>query len=172
MVFENEDLCNASTLKLYMPLTADIFSYADCTRLDTQNIRFNTPDLCFYRNRILCALTQYFCTEETMRRHPRCGGARNKLRSLSFTVEHLKGQLWGVAVCQIEEALTPEELTALKDEITSQLSNGWGKNFARLALPTCDGEMFVHLWNADESWFIRTEEELFSLTERILALFV
>ena len=78
-----------------------------------------------------------------------------------FNVERRDGRLWGIAECQISGELSAEELTALKEYISGQVSDGWGEGFEQREIAIRPGsELYVHLWQ-DHSWNIQTEQELF-----------
>lgn len=61
-----------------------------------------------------------------MRWYDKTDGVNGKVRSVVFDVESRNGQLWGVARCQVNGTLFPEEKEILADYISGQASDGWG----------------------------------------------
>ena len=154
------------TMKLYMPLTADLTEYNDWGDLD-DNL-YSSLDghaLTNYADEILAALEKNRMPEEAergiMHWYHEDDSVNAKVRSVVFTAEKRDGQLWGVAVCSVVGELTPEELDTLKDYVSGQASDGWGEGFEQREIRTDDGEMYVHLWSFDD-WSVHTEEERFA----------
>ena len=78
------------------------------------------------------------------------------------TAEVRNRKLWGVAECQVTGELTAAEMTALKQYISGQASDGFGEGFEQREIKIGDCELFAHLWSNNDSWSIKTEQERFS----------
>lgn len=153
-------------LKLYMPLTAELYErngYGDMDDLPTE---LDGRELRSYEGEILKALINNRSPEENNRGimcyYAEEDSINEKVKSVAFTVEERDGRLWGVAECQVVGTLTQEEMSTLTDYISGQASDGWGEGFEQREIRVDDGaEMYVHLWGGN-NWSIMTEEECFA----------
>jgi hypothetical protein len=154
-----------TTLKLYMPLTADLYQYDDYGDLEDDSITLDGRDLRAQEDAIIAALEKNRMPEEAergiMHWYDEADTVNDKVRSVVFKAENRNDQLWGVAECRVAGSLSSEELDTLKEYISGQASDGWGEGFEQRELETDEGEMYVHLWNFGNDWSIQTEEELF-----------
>ena len=154
-----------TTMKLYMPLTADLFEKDDWGDMNNDSTPLYGQDLRCYEDRILAALVKYRSPEETergiMHWYHENDEVNTKVKSVTFTAEERNGQLWGVAECRVVGDLTPQEMEALKDYISGQASDGWGEGFEQREIETDEGGLYVHLWSWD-NWSIKTEQEQFT----------
>ena len=66
----------------------------------------------------------------------------------------------GVAECRVHGELTADELSLLKEDVTSQAADGFGEGFEQRPIKTPAGEIYVSLWSYNNSWSIMTQEEL------------
>jgi len=155
-------------LKLYSPLTADLYmepdpdsqEHADGTEL---LVDLYGEDITAYKKIILQAIKDEMLPEMEeqglMFAFSGSEALSEKVLSLFPTVEEVDGVLCGVAVCQVKGSLTPAELKELKDFCTGQYADGWGEGYAQRPRHTEDGELYVNFWQ-DNNFSILTKEEL------------
>ena len=155
-----------STLKLYMPLTADFYEPNEYGELGENGVTLEGEELCGYESQIAAALKKHQMPEEAERGlmywYDKSDSVNRKVYAAVFTVETRDRQLWGVAECRVAGDLTGAELKALKTYLEGQAADGWGEGFEQREIRV-DGksELYVHLWNCD-NWSIQTEQERFS----------
>ena len=155
-------------LKLYSPLTADLYmepdpdsqEHADGTEL---LVDLYGEDITAYKKIILQAIKDEMLPEMEeqglMFAFSGSEALSEKVLSLFPTVEEVGGVLCGVAVCQVKGSLTPAELKELKDFCTGQYADGWGEGYAQRPRHTEDGELYVNFWQ-DNNFSILTKKEL------------
>ena len=154
------------TLKLYMPLVADLYERNEYGEFDDSSILLEGSELRGYEAQITAALVKNRMSEETergiMHWYHETDSVNTKVRSAVFAVDSRDGELWGVAECRVAGELSDTEMDTLKEFITGQASDGWGEGFEQREIFTNDDDkLYVHFWNSDE-WSIQTEQELFS----------
>lgn len=155
-----------TTLKLYMPLTADFYERSEYGDLEPESTMLDGRALRGYQAQITAALMKNRVPEETerglMHWYHEADSVNTKVHSAVFTVEERNRKLWGVAECRIAGELNAAEMDTLKEYIAGQASDGWGEHFEQQEILVDGGsELYVHLWNADD-WGIQTEQERFA----------
>ena len=153
-----------TTLKLYMPLTADLYERNEYGEFDDCSILLEGSELRGYQDQITAALVKNRMPEEAergiMHWYHKPDSINTKVHSAVFTVDSRGGELWGIAECRVAGELSDTEMDTLKEFITGQASDGWCEGFEQREIAVDDCELYVHFWNSDE-WSIQTEQELF-----------
>lgn len=155
-----------TTMKLYFPLTAELYERNEWGDMDDECSELDGRDLLAYEGGILNALIKERMPEEAesglMHWYGEDDSINEKVRSVVFFAEERGGRLWGVAECKVVGTLTENEMNNLKEHISGQAADGWGEIFEQHPINTDDhGELYVHLWQGDD-WDIRTEDECFN----------
>ena len=116
------------TLKLYAPLTADLYERDRYDDLEDASVELDGRSLLTYQDQITAALLKNRNPEEAergiMRWYGKLNSVNAKIHSAVFTTEACNGQLWGVAECRVAGKLNAEELVMLKNYLTGQMSDG------------------------------------------------
>ena len=155
-----------TSLKLYMPLTADLYERNEYGEFDDSSTLLEGSELRGYQDQITAALVKNRMPEETerglMHWYHKPDSINTKVHSAVFTVDSRGGELWGIAECRVAGELSDTEMDTLKEFITGQASDGWCEGFEQREILVENGcKLYVHFWNSDE-WSIQTEQELFT----------
>ena len=153
------------TLKLYMPMTIDVFEANEWGDMEEEPLVLDAHDAVEYAPQVIAALQNERMPEEVergmMTYYHEDDGVNRKVQSYVFTAEVRDGQLWGVAECKVQGQLTPEELGKLIDNVSGQASDGFGEGFEQRSIEQSRSmEVYAHLWNSDD-WSIMTEQDRF-----------
>lgn len=118
-----------TTLKLYMPLTADFYERSEYGDLEPESTMLDGCALRGYQDQIMAELVKNRMPEETerglMHWYHEADSVNTKVHSAVFTVEERDRKLWGVAECRIAGELSALEMDTLKEYIAGQASNAF-----------------------------------------------
>lgn len=150
-------------IRFFSPLKAEMNYKNDWGDLSDEPVELWADDLCSYEEEI-----QRRIEKERLESEGDRGLAvyldnhlmGRKIVSMVPTVEIWQGRLWGVLEVKSRGPLSPLMLNTLMEEWSGQESDGWGEGFEQRPIQTSEGELYVSFWNADDSFFIMTEEEL------------
>ena len=103
-----------TTLKLYMPLTADFYERSEYGDMEPESTELDGRALRGYQAQITAALMKNRVPEETerglMHWYHEADSVNTKVHSAVFTVEERNRKLWGVAECRIAGELNAAEM--------------------------------------------------------------
>jgi len=153
-------------LKLYMPLritTYDVENdYGYMEKVDYEE-ELSSSEILTYMDEILDAIEKNKLPEEEqrglMKYYRNCDSVNAKVSKYEFTVEEVKGELKGVAVLTLNDALSEKELEKIKSEISGQASDGWGEGFEQREINIDGRDIYVSFWGGND-WSLKTAEEL------------
>lgn len=153
-------------LKLYMPLkitTYDVENdYGYMEKSDYEE-ELSLSEALIYTDEILDAIEKNKLPEEEqrglMKYYRNCDSVNAKISKYEFTVEEVKGELMGVAVLTLNDALNEKELEKIKSEISGQASDGWGEGFEQREISIDGRDIYVSFWGRND-WSLKTAEEL------------
>ena len=145
-------------LKLYSPLSGELTE----PEYDRPQL-MDGNDLAAFHDVILHGIEDEQMPEEEerglMAYFDGSDAVNEKVVSLFPSVEKVDGELYAVAVCQINGTLTPGELAELKEYCHSQYNDAWGEGFAQRPRRTEYGDLYVSFYT-DYSDSILTKEEM------------
>lgn len=84
-----------------------------------------------------------------------------KVHSVFPQVESRNGNLYGVITVKSYGELDKSELIDLTNEISGQLSDGWGEGFEQREIRLGDDKVYISFWNCDDDYFLKPESEVF-----------
>ncbi len=85
---------------------------------------------------------------------------RHKVFSVFPTVETIGNDLYGVITVKSYGELSRTELEELSNEITGQLSDGWGEGFEQRPVTIGGEDYYISFWNCDD-FYLKPESEVF-----------
>ena len=140
----------------YCPLTADLYD-----RYESDSYEIDGRDLVRHEEKIRAALKREQEGDDMASYFDENNGAVSKLRSVEWDVETVRGELYGKITAHLTEPFSEDEEAAFLDWVTGQNSDGLGEGFEQREISVGDGrDLYVHLWNWDDSYFLCREDQL------------
>ncbi|MDE7399320.1 MAG: hypothetical protein K2N06_07300 [Oscillospiraceae bacterium] len=130
------------------PLEIDSANYIDFDYEINEHIR---RDLCSDKDAMERGLAAYFHDENLDR----------KVYSVMPEVETRNGEIYGVVLVKSYGELEKSELIDLTEELTGQLSDGWGEGFEQHSVTLDGDEVYISFWSSDDDYFLKPESEVF-----------
>ena len=157
----------SETLKLYMPLEITTYDeeddYGRYRKTDYEGSISHTE----FRgqgdelNELLQDYQSDYETDRKLMEYYNESDAVNaKVKSLHFEIEEHDRGLFGVAVAKLNAPLNNEELSKLTDFAIGQSSDGIGEGFEQQDYEIDGRNINIHLWQSDNNWYIKTDEEM------------
>ena len=154
-------------MKFYSPLTAEFFpdepDWEDESYNEYEGYPMDGHDLLQYADAVDEAVKKDIAdfNGDLMQYYHEDDSVRGKVVNAVPSVEIHGNKLCGCLTVELKEPLLDDEQTVLCNYISGQYSDGWGEGFEQREIDIGDGDLYVHLWNWDNNWDIKTEEECF-----------
>ena len=162
------------TMKLYMPLTITTYDIEnDYGYRESLNepLELGNYEIVDYIDEIHEAIERDNLPEEKerglMHYYDEHDSVNAKVAKYEFSVEMVDDELMGVAILTLNDDLTMKELDKIKENVTGQVSDGWGEGFEQREINTDIGDIYVSFWNYKD-WFIKSAEEMGINQEQIM----
>lgn len=152
-------------LKLYYPATVNLYERNEYGDMDAYPTEVAPRDAAGYlaeiRARLYAEQFEWEAERGLMQYYNPDDEVNRKVLSAKPYAEVVDGKLYGVAVCCLQEPLTPDELECFKSWWSGQMSDGFGEHLEQQAIRCHDGnEIYVSFWSPDVNWHIHTWEEM------------
>ncbi len=152
------------TMRIFFPLKIITYpqnEYGECG-LDDPPEEITSVEAVAYEDAILAAIakeSRHFENDRGLAEYIHEDALKEKVHSLYPSVEVCDGELWGVMIAGLTEALSGEETAELLNFVVGQNADGFGEILEQRPIKTSDGEIYVSLWN-DENYSIKPEKEM------------
>ena len=143
--------------KLYCPLK---FLYSPDDNCDLEDV--DSANYVGYDDKINKKIQQSLRFEDDLRERGLVEYSDNrKVYSAIPSVETRNGNLYGVVTVKSYGEMSRAELIDLVDELTGQLSDGWGESFEQREITLGGDKVYISFWNSDDDYFLKPESEVF-----------
>jgi hypothetical protein len=150
-------------LKLYCPLVVTIEPHTELGE-DNEEPHEISSKTAHYFEQYVSDAVHLSMTDETSRGlmdyYHGSEIVNDKVYSMHPAVEVKSGELTGVCVLKLREALNPSELEAIKEAAIGQFADGWGEGFEQHAINTPLGDLYISFRNSGKDYSLRTEQEI------------
>lgn len=142
--------------KLYCPLK---FLYSPDDNSDLEDVY--SSDYISYEEKINDKIRQSLNFDPDLRERGLTAFSDNpKVYSAFPSVAAIDGDLYGVVTVKSYGEMSKTELNDLVDELSGQLSDGWGEGFEQREIKLGDDKVYISFWNS-ENFYLKPEDEAF-----------
>jgi len=141
------------TLRFYCPLSVQFYD-DECEDIIDVGNNF----LVWHEKEVRAALHAEISEGENMAQYldpP----LQDKVASAEWDIAVIDGVAYGKITCELAEPLDMDEQADLADWIRNQNSDGLGEGFEQRPVLTDDGELYVHLWEHGDGYYVLPEDE-------------
>ena len=147
---------NLKTIKLYCPLK---FLYSPDDNSDLMEV--DSANYVGYDDEINFRIKQSMNSEPELKERGLLAFSDNqKVYSAFPRVETKNGDIYGVVTVKSYGEMSKAELIDLVDELTVQLSDGWGEGFEQREISLGGDKVCISFWNSKD-FYLRPESEVF-----------
>lgn len=143
--------------KLYCPLKFLLEPDNDYSDL----LEVSPSDYIEFADKINRKIKESFESDEDLRKRGLMAFSDNqKIHSAFVCVEARNGELYGAVTVKCYGELSKAELADITDELSGQLSDGWGEGFEQHPVTLGGDKVYISFWNS-EDYFLKPENKVF-----------
>lgn len=158
LVKAHEQTLSLTEIKLYCPLKFLLEPDNDYSDL----LEVSPSDYIEFADKINQKIKESFESDEDLRERGLTAFSDNqKIHSAFVCVEERNGELYGAVTVKCYGELSKAELADITDELSGQLSDGWGESFEQHPVRLGDDTFYISFWNSGDDYFLKPESEVF-----------
>ena len=158
LVQAHEQTLSLTEIKLYCPLKFLLEPDNDYSDL----LEVSPSDYIEYADKINRKIKESFESDEDLRERGLTAFSDNeKIHSAFVCVEARNGELYGAVTVKCYGEISKAELADITDELSGQLSDGWGESFEQHSVTLGGDKVYISFWNSGNDYFLKTESEVF-----------
>lgn len=149
------------TETFYCPLTCNVFERNEYGDINEEPDEFDGRYAADYEHEIKAAIYRDNARDDINMAEYFDGsnGAQSKLKSMTWGVRNVRGELYGCIKVELTEPLYDSEKDEVVEFISGQNSDGWGEGFEQHPIDIGGDELYVSFWHPGNDYFIYDHEE-------------